>query len=195
VSEDTQQETNAASALEPLPERWQAVVGDLVVEGGIRGGVPELRTTPELLVELLDRLRSLEEPFNRLTDMCGVDHGDRLQVVYFLCRGYTGDLLVVKVDLPRRGASVPSVTALWPAAHWPEREIAEMFGITFDGHPEPGHLLLPDDFEGHPLLKDFECDREHPWLSPDPLREDPAGTLGYEVEEKKDRDDGDGEPA
>lgn len=184
MSEEVPQETTAASALDPLPKQWEAAVGNLTVEGCLRGGVPELRTTPDLLLRLLERLRGLEEPFNRLTDMCGVDRGDHLQVVYLLCRGYTGDLLVVKVDLPRRNATIPSVTSLWPAAGWPEREIAEMFGITFVGHPEPSHLLLPDDFVGHPLLKDFEYDREHEWTRPDPMREDPGKALGLGVEEE-----------
>lgn len=185
MSEEVPQETTGTSPLEPLPQQWEAAVGDLIVEGGLRNAVPELRTTPDLLLGLLERLRALQEPFNRLTDMCGVDRGDRLEVVYFLCRGYTGDLLAVKVDLPRQNAAVPSITSLWPAAHWPEREIAEMFGITFAGHPEPSHLLLPDDFVGHPLLKDFEYDREHEWTRPDPMREDPGKALGVGVEEEE----------
>ena len=54
----------------------------------------------------------------------------------------------------------------------------EMFGMTFTGHPEPEHLLLPEDWEGYPLRKDYVVDREHEWTRPDPLREDPAQALG-----------------
>lgn len=163
--------------LEPLPEEWQAAVGDLLVEGGLRRGGPELVVTPERLLALLERLRALDEPYDRLTDLCGVDRGERLQVVYFLCAGYTGKLLTVKVEVPR-GGQVPTATGLWPVANWPEREIMEMFGMTFTGHPEPEHLLLPEDWEGYPLRKDYVVDREHEWTRPDPLREDPAQALG-----------------
>jgi NADH:ubiquinone oxidoreductase subunit C len=107
-----------------------------------------------------------------------VDLGDRVRVIYALCQGYTAEILLVKVDVPRRGGELPTATGLWQLADWPEREVAEMFGVTFTGHPHPGHLLLPEDFTGYPLLKDYVYDRENPLTSPDPLREDPDAVLG-----------------
>ena len=62
---------------------------------------------------------------------------------------------MVRVLLPRQGARVDTVSDLYRTAEWHEREAAEMFGIVFTGHPDPRKLLLPDDLEGHPLLKDF----------------------------------------
>ncbi len=182
MSEEVQEQVEATPASEPLPEQWQAAVGDLIVEGCLRRGVPELVTTPEQVIGLLERLRALDEPYNRLTDMCGADRGEHLQVLYFLCRGYSGDMLVVKVNVPRDG-QVPTATELWPVANWCEREIAEMFGVTFTGHPEPGHLLLPEGWVGYPLRKDYVYDREHEWTRPDPMREDPGEVLGLAEEE------------
>ena len=178
MSEETPGEVVAAPP-EPLPEALAQAAGGLIVGGCMAGGRPELLTTPEQLIPLLTRLgRELPEPFSRLTDLCGVDVGDRLHVVYALCRGYTGEMILVKVEAPRRGAELPTATGLWRLAEWAEREVAEMFGVVFGGHPNPQPLLLPEGFAGHPLLKDYVYDRENPLLSPDPLREDPDTVLG-----------------
>jgi len=178
MSDELQQPVVAEPRPEPLPAELQEAAGDLITGGSLRGGRPELLTTPGQLVDLLSRLRELPEPYSRLTDICGVDWGDRLQVVYALCRGYGAEMVLVKVDLPRQRAEVPTVTGLWKLAAWPEQEVGEMFGVTFVGHPSPGHLLLPEGFAGYPLLKDYEYDRTNPLMSPDPLRDDPDSVLG-----------------
>jgi NADH:ubiquinone oxidoreductase subunit C len=196
------EEPQQAAVVQPLPAEWQAAVGDLIAEACLRRGVPELITTPEQVIGLLERLRDLDASppapspsddagergfltgsYNRLTDMCGADLGEHLQVVYFLCRGYSGDMAVVKVNVPRDG-QVPTATGLWAVANWCEREIAEMFGLTFVGHPSPGHLLLPEGWVGYPLRKDYVYDREHEWTRPDPMREDPGEALGLGEEEE-----------
>ena len=178
MSEGQEQQIASVSSPEPLSAELQEIAGDLTTGGCVRAGRPELLTTPEILLPLLNRLHELPEPYSRLTDLCGVDWGDRVQVVYALCRGYGAEMVLVKVDLPRAQAAVPTVTGLWQLAFWPEREVAEMFGVTFVGHPNCEHLLLPEGFVGYPLLKDYEYDRSNPLLSPDPLREDPDAVLG-----------------
>lgn len=63
--------------------------------------------------------------------------------------------LRVKVRLPGSDATVPSVTSVWPAAGWPEREVFDLFGIAFEGHPDLRRILMPDDWEGYPLRRDY----------------------------------------
>ena len=64
--------------------------------------------------------------------------------------------IIVRTRLPRIEPHITSVTDLWPGANWHEREVFDLFGITFDGHPDLRRLLLPDDWVGHPLRKDYE---------------------------------------
>ena len=61
----------------------------------------------------------------------------------------------------RLGQPVPTLSGVWKSAAWNERETYDMFGITFEGHPDPRRILLPDDYPGHPLRKDFPIDA--PW--------------------------------
>jgi NADH-quinone oxidoreductase subunit C len=57
--------------------------------------------------------------------------------------------------VPRDDTVIPSLTPIWPGANFPEREVYDMFGITFDGHPDMTRILMPDDWQGYPLRKDF----------------------------------------
>jgi NADH-quinone oxidoreductase subunit C len=63
--------------------------------------------------------------------------------------------LRLKVGLPGDDAWVPSVVSIWPTANWPEREVFDLFGIVFEGHPDLRRVLMPDDWQGHPLRKDY----------------------------------------
>jgi NADH-quinone oxidoreductase subunit C len=176
MSEELHEEE--AQTLAPLPASLEEVVASYIAGGGVSRGVPELHTTPDQLVPLLTSLRDeVFPPYNRLTDLFGIDDGEGFTIVYSLFSGYTDQQLLVKVSLPRETASVPTVTSLCPVANWPERELAEMFGIDVEDHPRLEPLLLYEGFAGYPLRKDFEIDRSHPYLAPDPLREDPGSVL------------------
>lgn len=92
--------------------------------------------------------------------LSAIDWKDRLTLVVSLTtldlNSSSNKALHIKVDLPREGARVPSITSLWPTANWHERETYDMYGIRFDGHPNFRRILLPDNWQGgHPLLKDF----------------------------------------
>jgi NADH-quinone oxidoreductase subunit C len=95
--------------------------------------------------------------FDLLVFMTAIDRPaeDRLEVVYRLFSYQAKAALMVRVMVPRSGARVDTLSDIYRTAEWHERETAEMFGIEFAGHPDPRRLLLPDDLEGHPLLKDF----------------------------------------
>ena len=90
-----------------------------------------------------------------LSSISGVDSGDKIAVVYHLFSYSKKHRFVVKVYLGRDKPEVPSVTDIWAGANWHERETHEFFGIKFEGHPYLVPLLLPEDADFHPLLKDF----------------------------------------
>lgn len=101
-----------------------------------------------------------EAGFTFCTVLSAIDWKDRLTLVASLSRINPAEIgtktIHVKVDLPRSGARIPSITKLLPAANYHERETYDMYGIRFDGHPNHRRILLPDNWQGgHPLLKDF----------------------------------------
>ena len=79
----------------------------------------------------------------------------RFEVVYHLYSYTHHHKFVLKVLLPREDPRVPTVERVWPVANWHEREGYDMFGVTFEGHSDPRRILLPDDWVGHPLRKDW----------------------------------------
>ncbi|RMG68422.1 MAG: NADH-quinone oxidoreductase subunit C [Calditrichaeota bacterium] len=114
--------------------------------------------------KILDFMRFVKEDpelaFDYLTDVTGVDYLKmeripRFDVVYHIYSFKNNQRLRVKVGVPEEDMDVPSMTVLWNAANWLEREAFEMFGFNFVGHPDLRHLLLPDVFYGHPLRKDY----------------------------------------
>ena len=92
-----------------------------------------------------------------LACLSGVDYAaeGRMAVVYELSSFDAGHGLAVKVFADRADPHVPTVADLWPTADWHEREAFDLLGIRFDGHPDPRRILLADDWEGHPLRKDY----------------------------------------
>ncbi len=90
-----------------------------------------------------------------LPNLTAVDWLDRLQVVYHLCSIRGGAPITVKVDTDREAPRVPSVCSIWPAAEFQEREVFDLFGVQFDGHPDLRRILLWEGFAGHPLRKDW----------------------------------------
>jgi NADH-quinone oxidoreductase subunit C len=112
------------------------------------------------LVDALIRLRDQQDlSFGFLSSVTATDHpgrDPRFWVVYELRSVEHAHRLRIKVGLPADDPHVPSVTPLFPTADWHERETWDLFGIVFDGHPDLDRILLPDDWEGHPLRKDEE---------------------------------------
>lgn len=103
--------------------------------------------------------------YNFLSDISAVDYWEptggiagrpaRFGVSYHLYSMLYNRRLRLKTYAEEDAPVVPSVTAVWPAANWLEREIADMMGITFDGHPDPRRLLMPEDWHGHPHRRDY----------------------------------------
>ena len=108
------------------------------------------------LHDVAARLRALEGlAFESCNFVAAVDHGDRFETVYHLYSFAANAYLELHVDVPRAKPVVDTVSDIWPAADWHEREAYDMMGIRFEGHPDPRRILLPDDWVGHPLRKDY----------------------------------------
>ncbi len=167
-----------------LKDRVADILGkDLVALNEFRGDlcieVPKGR-----IVQVLAKLKE-EGGFDFLSDLFGVDNLDlyakaakkkkksqeesedtgetkgkeavqpRFEVIYLLLSLSTNERLQVMVRVPEDDLELPTVTGLWKAANWPEREVFDMFGIRFKGHPNLRRLLMWDEFQDHPLRKDY----------------------------------------
>jgi len=112
--------------------------------------------------------------FDVLMDLTAVDYsrfpgredGPRFEVVYHLYSIAHNHRLRVKVRLTEDHPVAPTAVPLWPIANWFEREVWDMFGIRFDGHPDLRRLLMYEEFVGHPLRKDYPINRRQPLIGP-----------------------------
>jgi NADH-quinone oxidoreductase subunit C len=125
-------------------------------------GLPEvarfLRDEPELAMDCL-------------SNETGVDYKDRVEVVYHLFSYKHRHGCELKVKLPREEPAVATMETIWPAANWMEREIYDLVGVTFTGHSDLRRILMPEDWPGHPLRKDFVEPLEYHGIST--VRESP----------------------
>jgi NADH-quinone oxidoreductase subunit C len=113
----------------------------------------------EMIIPLCRFLKDTEDlSFDFLSDCCGVDRlptSPRFWVVYHLYSMIHNHRVRIKAAVDDENPAIESVVSVWPTADWHERECFDMFGITFLNHPDMRRILMPDDFEGHPLRKDF----------------------------------------
>ena len=114
----------------------------------------------EHIVAVCEHLKTADGcRFNFLADLCGFDRGPeeepRFEVNYHLFSTTRHHRLRLKVLLNEEDLHVPTVTGVWRTANWHERETYDLFGVIFDGHPDLRRILLPDDWQGHALRKDF----------------------------------------
>src|ERR1041384_7226226 len=128
--------------------------------------VSEFRGDLRVVVEkdkLLDAMRLLqaERGFDLLVDVTCIDYLNyrdakhRFGLVYLLANTATNERLTVRVFLDEPDLTVPSMVPLWAGANWLEREVFDMFGIRFDGHPDLRRILMPEEFTAFPLRKDY----------------------------------------
>jgi len=147
-----------------LRDRFVGAVGDLTG----KGRDASVTVPPAALVEVCRHCRS--EPalaFDCLSNLSGVDYPKRevIQVVYHLYSYTHRHAFVLKVDAPRDAPAVPSVAGIWSHAEWQEREVFDLLGVAFEGHPDLRRLLMPEDWPGHPLRKDFVEPEEYHGIS------------------------------
>jgi len=146
------------AANHPLVKRLRDKFDGAVIEASEFLGQLSIRIEPAHIVEVCDGLkRDDDTPFNYLSDLTCVHYPDRkeapFEVVYNLYSIPANERVRLKVGVD--GDGVASVTGVWPAADWPEREVYDLFGVRFRDHPDLRRILLPPDWEGHPLRKDY----------------------------------------
>lgn len=155
---------DAAAIHQRLKARFEASVGDcdlqakdpcIAVQGAAIADVSRfLHDEPDLR-------------FDALSNQTGVDYKAKnvIQIVYHLYSYPHRHAIVLKVDLPRDNPVVSTVEGVWKAANWLEREIYDLVGVTFEGHSDLRRLLMPEDWIGHPLRKDFVEPEEYHGIS------------------------------
>ncbi|HWQ14323.1 MAG TPA: NADH-quinone oxidoreductase subunit C/D [Roseiflexaceae bacterium] len=159
---------DVAHATESIREELQRTCdGAVVVEQPTRDGIPTLWVRRERALDVLRYLKlEAPRPFRMLYDLTAIDERARrnwqgqpesdFTIVYHLLSFERNQDVRLKVALQGEYPSLPSITSLWPAANWYEREVWDMFGVRFEGHPNLRRILMPPTWQGHPLRK------EHP---------------------------------
>ena len=156
---------DAAAIHARLKVRFGDDVGELA---GARPDNAGTTVSPAAIAEVARFLKT--EPgleFDCLSNLSGVDYPKRevIEVVYHLYSYRHRHRFVLKVGAARDNPVVVSVAAVWSHAEWQEREVFDLLGVTFDGHPDLRRLLMPEDWPGHPLRKDFVEPEEYHGIS------------------------------
>ena len=142
----------------PLVRKLKKKFGQAVIEASEFLGQLSIVVDAAQIVEVCKALRDdAETPFNYLSDLTAVHYPDNkatpFEVVYQLYSISKNERVRLKLDT--NGQGVESVTCVWPSADWLEREVYDLFGVVFQNHPDLRRILLPPDWEGHPLRKDY----------------------------------------
>ena len=161
----------ASALLETLKVRRGLGVVETHAEHGDATAVITRDALPDVLRTCRD---DAELGFDVLMDLTAVDYlkfpgredGPRFEVVYHLYSLAHNHRLRLKVRVDEDDAVVPSAVPLWAIANWFEREVWDMFGVRFAGHPDPRRLLMYEEFVGHPLRKDYPINRRQPLIGP-----------------------------
>ncbi len=160
--------------MEPLQilERVKNRFGDRVLEIADQKPDPFAVVDPTAIVEIGGFMKDDPElAMECLSNQSGVDYKDRIEVVYHLFSYRLRHGAVLKVKLPRDNPSVPTLENIWKSANWMEREIFDLLGVNFEAHSDLRRLLMPEDWVGYPLRKDFVEPLEYHGIST--VRESP----------------------
>ena len=147
-----------------------AAMPDAVRETHARLGDATATVDPARIVPVLQHLRDAAGlEFDMLVDVTGVDHlGEtpRFEVVYHLLSLKHNHRVRIKARLEEAAPEIDTASAVFASANWMEREAFDMYGIRFRGHPDLRRILLYEEFEGHPLRKDYPKERRQPLIGP-----------------------------
>ncbi len=155
-----------AAAVYAAAETALAALGEVVLETIPFRDEMTFVVERERIREIITTLRQDEQTrFDRLSDLTAVDYlplgnEPRFAVVYHLMSRSNLTRLRLRVPVPEADPLIDSVTDLFPSANWLEREVFDLLGITFVGHPDLKRIVMPDDWDGHPLRKDYPIGAE-----------------------------------
>lgn len=151
-------DTKLAKIVQTARERFACTFEEFRTEA-------HLFVEPQRTVELLTWLRD-DQKFELLSALTAVDYWPaeepRFHVIYQLTSVSKNLSIQVRVPVPATRPVVPTASGVFASANWREREVWDMFGVHFDGHPDPRRILMPEDWEGHPLRKDYPLGYEEP---------------------------------
>ena len=123
-------------------------------------GDPNIQITPAAIADVCQYLAETDTlAFDSLMCLSGVDLGakeEELSIVYHIYSMQHRHSVVLRASVPKTDAHLPSVSHIWKTADWHEREAYDLYGILFEGHTDLRRILLPDDWEGYPLRKDYK---------------------------------------
>jgi NADH-quinone oxidoreductase subunit C len=145
-----------ATGLELYAQELRDRDSESVLDTEFHRGRPVLVVDPAKVKSVLGYLQS--EGYTSLASLHGVDYypdEPRLGVLYELLDMHRVDRISVKARVSTDAARIDSVVELFPGADFPEREVYDMFGVVFDGHPDMRRILMPEDYEGYPQRRDF----------------------------------------
>ncbi|MDP2916141.1 MAG: NADH-quinone oxidoreductase subunit C [Candidatus Aminicenantes bacterium] len=149
--------------LDALKERFPKGV----VEASVPLGDATVVIRRDALLAIIPFLKEKPYEFAVLLDLTCVDYperAERFEMVYHLFSLVTNKRLRIKLSVPESAAVVDSLVRFWKNADWLEREVFDMFGVRFAGHPNLRRLFMNDDFEGHPLRKDYPLRKRQPMI-------------------------------
>lgn len=153
-----------------LMELVKAKFADQILESHSYRGDDTIRVHRDSLLEVAQRLKGDPElDFQLLIDVSAVDYineEERFEVVYHFLSLRHNHRLRLKVRVGEEDPTVPSLVSVWPGANWLERETWDMFGIRFNDHPDLRRILMYEEFEGHPLRKDYPYNKRQPLIGP-----------------------------
>lgn len=143
---------------------------DAVHETHAHRGDATARVDPGRVREVLRLLREVDGlDFEMLTDLTAVDYlgqEPRFELVYHLYSVQRNHRVRIKARVPERPGEIDSVVDLYPSANWMEREVFDLYGLRFRDHPDLRRILLYEEFDGHPLRKDYAKERRQPLVGP-----------------------------
>lgn len=154
----------------------KAAFGEGVLETHSQFGDDTAVVSPELILRVAAFLKTDPElDYNFLIDLTAVDYlqmnlKPRFEVVYHFFSLEKKHRVRIKAPLEGSNPEIDSLTSLWPGADWFEREVWDMFGIKFRGHPNLKRLLMYEEFQGHPLRKDYPYNKRQPLVGPGAIK-------------------------